>query len=124
MIAARSPMLRRRPSRRHRPSRSRKARRKKGIVEKGKLAASIPITTDRSSGGVVVPGSKVDIVHTDKGERRTILENVLVLSLEMPEILPEDRPRIYDAWLTVQLDDPGQVLKLVQARKTGTLGVK
>ena len=93
---------------------------KKG-VERNKFAASVPIKAGRAVKPLLVPGSRVDIMHVDKGETRALLTNVVVLDVELAERIPPST--ISDAWLTVQLDDHGQMLKLIQARKTGSLTV-
>ena len=55
-----------------------------GMLEKGKRAMSIPISADRAVAFFVVPGSKVDVIHTVNSVHSTVLlENVLVLAIDL-----------------------------------------
>ena len=53
-----------------------------GGLDKSKRAVSIPITKD-GGGFFIVPGTRVDVVHSVEGKPSVLLENVLVLAIDI-----------------------------------------
>jgi Flp pilus assembly protein CpaB len=94
-----------------------------GMLDKGKRAMSIPISADRAVAFFVVPGSKVDVVHTQSGVSKVLLENVLVLAIDLATQRAEDRVGAPGATATLQMDNTEQVLTLTGARDRGTLSL-
>jgi Flp pilus assembly protein CpaB len=92
------------------------------MLEKGKRAMSIPIRADRATAFFIVPGSKVDVVHSVDGKSQVILENVLVLAIDLGANPPKDKGSAR-ATATVQLDNNEQALKLAACRDKGTLSL-
>ena len=85
---------------------------------------SIPISFDRAVAFFVVPGSKVDVIHTVNGVSNVLLEDVLVLAIDLIARNAEDRVGApAGATATLQLDNTEQVLKLSAARDRGTLSL-
>jgi Flp pilus assembly protein CpaB len=85
------------------------------MLEKGKRAVSIPITRD-GGGFFIVPGTRVDVVHSVEGKPSVLLENVLVLAIDI-------NPKADPNTATLQIDNTEQVLKLTAARDKGTLSL-
>jgi Flp pilus assembly protein CpaB len=99
---------------------------KKGIsgmdLDKAKRAMAISINADKAIGYFVVPGSKVDVIHTVDGTSRVILEDVLVLAIDLATLAPEDKAGLGPATATLQVDSE-QSLKLADARGRGKLSL-
>src|SRR5579871_1978845 len=58
-------------------------------------ALAIKVTSDSMSGGLILPGSRVDVVHVDqlpngKTTSNMILQNVLVVAVDNKTVRPED----------------------------------
>lgn len=51
------------------------------VLEKGMRGVSVPVKSDSSAGGFVVPNDRVDVVLTRDGISQTILANVKILAL-------------------------------------------
>lgn len=93
------------------------------MLEKGKRAMSITITAEKAVGYFVVPGSKVDVIHTVNGIPSVLLENVLVLAIDLNTTRSEERVGQIGATATLQMDNTEQVLKLSAARDKGQLSL-
>jgi Flp pilus assembly protein CpaB len=94
-----------------------------GPLKEGKRAMTIPITADKAVNFFVVPGSKVDVIHTVDGKAKVVLENRLVLAIDLNTQVPEDKVGQPGATATLQLDNTEQVLKLAECREKGTLSL-
>jgi pilus assembly protein CpaB len=95
-----------------------------GMLEKGKRAVAVNISADKAVGFFVVPGSRVDVVHTVDGKSSVLLENVLVLAIDLNTSRPEDGvPRQVGGTATLQLEDNEQVLKLATAKEKGSINL-
>lgn len=92
------------------------------MLEKGKRAMSIPISADKAVGFFVVPGSKVDVVHSHQGKTNVLLKNVLVLAVDLRTDARREDPKGL-ATATLQMDNEEQVLKLAGAMNKGTLSL-
>lgn len=51
------------------------------VLEKGMRGVSVPVKSDSSAGGFIVPNDRVDVVLTRQGISQTILANVKILAL-------------------------------------------
>jgi Flp pilus assembly protein CpaB len=84
------------------------------ILERGKLAMAIRIEMDRAVGVLILPGSRVDVVHLADREANVIVSDVLVLAIDSPLAEGEDKR----GFATLGLDKE-QVLLLSAAREKG-----
>jgi len=71
----------------------------------------------------VVPGCRVDVVHTVNGVSNVLLENVLVLAIDLSTQRPEDQVGASGRDGDPAMDNTEQVLKLSAARDRGTLSL-
>jgi pilus assembly protein CpaB len=93
------------------------------MLDKGKRAMAVNISADRAVGYFVVPGSRVDVVHTVGGVSNVLLEDILVLAIDLAINRPEDKAGLQGATATLQLDNTEQVLKLSGARDRGNISL-
>jgi pilus assembly protein CpaB len=94
-------------------------------LTKGKRAVAVKISQDTTSGGFVLPGSHVDVIHVIRDNNRgndakVILENILVLAIDQLPVRPEDRAGMIGSTATLELS-PDEVLELAQVQNTGAL---
>jgi ferric-dicitrate binding protein FerR (iron transport regulator)/tetratricopeptide (TPR) repeat protein len=94
-----------------------------GMLERGKRAMSVSITADKAVGFFIVPGSRVDVVHTRSGQSKVILEDKLVRAIDLYTARPEDRPGMANSTATLELDNTQEVLTLAEARDRGTISL-
>jgi len=92
-------------------------------IPPGKLAMAVPISADKAVSFFVVPGCRVNIIHTVGGVSTVLLPNALVLAIDLNTNRPEDKVGIIGGTCTLQLDNDDQVLKLSSARDRGNLSL-
>jgi pilus assembly protein CpaB len=95
-----------------------------GIITVGTRAYTIPVKTDTSGGGYVLPLMRVDVlgtVRTDKGPMAaTILQNVLVLGVDQKSNREDQNQTMVASTVTLQVK-PDEALKLTAALSVGEL---
>lgn len=91
------------------------------LLEPGHRAMAVPITGDKAVGFFVMPGSKVDVIHTYNGISSIVLEDVLVLAVDQVTARPDDKVGVIGATATLYLYEPEQGLKLASALDRGTI---
>jgi Flp pilus assembly protein CpaB len=52
-------------------------------LERGQRAMTVPIEPDRAVGFFVVPGARVDVIHSKDGKSSVLLEDILVLAIDL-----------------------------------------
>ncbi len=102
---------------------------RRGITAKipsGMRAVSIPVNDVRGVGGFVLPGDRVDVLHTTSVGRRdenpvtrTLLEGVIVLGVDQLSSENQDDPIVVK--VVTLLSDPGQAKSLTLAQQVGHL---
>jgi pilus assembly protein CpaB len=94
-------------------------------IPPGKRAVAVRTTQEIASGGFVLPGSHVDILHTiKKGDKdpecRVILQNILVRAVDQQMIKPEDRAGFVPATVTLEVT-PEQAVILGKIKDVGSI---
>jgi len=94
-------------------------------LKEGRRAMAVRISAETGVGGFVLPGSRVDVIHsTREGQRgseaKVILENILVKAIDLLPVRPEDRPGMVGGTATLEVT-PQEALKLAGVQGTGTL---
>jgi pilus assembly protein CpaB len=102
---------------------------KKGLTSRipdGLRAISIPVNAVRGVGGFILPGDRVDVLHTTavgrKDEQpvtRTLLQDITVLGVDQLSSNLEEEPVV--ANVVTLLSTPEQSKKLTLAQQAGTL---
>ena len=102
---------------------------RKGLTTRipdGLRAISIPVTAVRGVGGFVLPGDKVDVLHTTSVGRRdeqpvtrTLLQDVIVLGVDQLSSENEEEPVVVN--VITLLSTLEQAKKLTLAQQAGTL---
>ncbi|OAI41723.1 hypothetical protein AYO40_02420 [Planctomycetaceae bacterium SCGC AG-212-D15] len=92
-------------------------------IPPGKQAMAVPISADKAVSFFVVPGCRVNVIHTVGGVSTVLLPNALVLAIDLNTNRPEDKVGIIGGTCTLQLDSDDQVLKLSSARDRGNLSL-
>jgi pilus assembly protein CpaB len=78
------------------------------MLPQGKRAVAIRTTAEKVAGGFVMPGSRVDVIHTPRTgqtaqEAHVILQNILVRAVDQQPVKPEDRPGLVPATVTLEM---------------------
>jgi len=102
---------------------------RKGLTTRipdGHRAISIPVNAVRGVGGFVLPGDRVDVLHTTAVGRRdeqpvtrTLLQDVIVLGVDQLSSEVEEEPVVVN--VVTLLATPEQTKKLTLAQQAGTL---
>jgi pilus assembly protein CpaB len=95
------------------------------VLPPGKRAVAIRTTAEAVAGGFVLPGSRVDVIHTLKrgdkeAESRVVLENILVRAVDQTAMKPDDRPGLVPATVTLEVT-PRQAIILASVKDHGSL---
>src|SRR5262249_18518368 len=95
------------------------------LMPKGMRAFGVKANAEASSGGFVLPNSKVDVVwvsRTNEKEQvsKIILQNVLVLAVDQQPVRPEDKQAMVPSTVTLAVT-PEQAERLTLASETGLL---
>lgn len=95
------------------------------VMPKGMRAYGIKVTADGTSGGFVLPNSRVDVVWVQrKGDNdssaKIILQNVLVLAVDTLNVRPEDKQAHIASTVTLAVT-PTQAERLCLAEQLGML---
>jgi pilus assembly protein CpaB len=95
-----------------------------GMLKPKTRGMAIVVNAASTAGGFILPGSKVDIVHTTRSaggaDTKLILENVLVVAVDQQPVRPEDRASQVPTTVTLELS-PEQSLKLCTYKDAGAL---
>ncbi len=94
-------------------------------IAPGHRAVAVRTTQEIASGGFVLPGSHVDILHTiKKGDKdpecRVVLQNILVRAVDQQMVKPEDRAGFVPATVTLEVT-PEQALVLSKIKDVGSI---
>jgi pilus assembly protein CpaB len=94
-------------------------------IPRGFRAVGVRTTQEANAGGFVLPGSKVDVIHTGRGSDKEvkgqmILQNVLVLAVDLMEKRPEDKAGMVPTTVTL-LVTPEEATILAAAQNTGVI---
>jgi len=102
---------------------------RKGLTTRipdGQRAIAIPITAARGVGGFVLPGDRVDVLHTTAVGRRdeqpvtrTLMQDIIVLGVDQLSSEIEENPVVVN--VITLLATPEQTKKLTLAQQAGTL---
>src|SRR6516162_4387309 len=95
------------------------------LLPQGKRAVAVRTTAEKVAGGFVLPGSRVDVIHTlrrnDKeAESHVVLQNILVRAVDQQSLKPEDKPGMVPATVTLEVT-PQQALILTRVQDQGTI---
>lgn len=95
-------------------------------IPDGMRAISIPVNEVRGVGGFVLPGDRVDVLHTtaigrkdNKVVTRTLLQNMVVLGVDQVSSDNEEKPIVVN--VVTLLANPDQAKTLTLAQKVGDL---
>jgi pilus assembly protein CpaB len=95
-------------------------------ISNGERAVSIPVNEVRGVGGFVLPGDRVDVLHTTTiGRRdgrpvtRTLIQNMLVLGVDQVSSQATEEPVVVN--VVTLLADPEQAKTLTLAQQVGDL---
>ncbi|TVQ59204.1 MAG: Flp pilus assembly protein CpaB [Rhodobacteraceae bacterium] len=96
------------------------------MLDSGKRAVAVRVTAESAVAGFVLPGDRVDLVHTfrrDSGGARsiTLLTNIKVLAIDQRAGETRDGA-LLGKTATLELD-PGQVERVVAAERSGALSL-
>jgi Flp pilus assembly protein CpaB len=93
------------------------------LLEPGRRAAAVKVGPDATAGGLLLPGSHVDVYHIINGVSTILLENVVVLAVnDTWQRTPNARPvggKIKT--VTLELFGNDQTLKLMCASERGAI---
>jgi pilus assembly protein CpaB len=95
------------------------------ILPPGKRAVAVRTSADTVAGGHVLPGSRVDILHTVKRgdkepECRVILQNILVRAVDLAMSKPEERQGVVPATVTLEVT-PSEATELTKVKDVGSI---
>jgi pilus assembly protein CpaB len=103
------------------------------VLQPGKRAMAVPITSETAVGGFILPGDRVDVLQTHDAPRdsndnnysngrqlvaETILQNVRVLALDQSTAAEKDAKSIVAATATIEVS-PIDAEALTKAKATG-----
>ena len=98
------------------------------LLAPGMRALAVRVTTDATAGGFILPGDRVDVLHTrmrpgaDDVESRVIASNVRVIALDQ-RTQPEDaQSLLVERTATLELE-PGLVERVTSAQQSGALSL-
>lgn len=79
-------------------------------LKPGTCAFAIKGTPETAAGGFILPGSRVDVIHTDQGVARMILQNVAVLAVDQQETRFGDAAALVpQQTITLEVDRRGAI---------------
>jgi pilus assembly protein CpaB len=95
------------------------------LMPKGMRAFGVKVNAEASSGGFVLPNSKVDVVWVSRHNNtdttsKIILQNVLVLAVDQQPTRPEDKQAMVPSTVTLAVT-PEQAERLSLAQEMGAL---
>jgi Flp pilus assembly protein CpaB len=95
------------------------------IIPRGHRAVAIKVSPDAAAGGLLLPGSHVDVFHTVNGVSTLLLENKIVLAVNDTWQRSQNGKPLGGKIKTVTLEaiNIEQALKLMAASERGTLRV-
>ncbi len=100
-------------------------------IPPGMRAFAVKTTQETATGGFVLPGSHVDILHSVKKqgskeyECRILLQNILVRAVDQQMVKPEDRAGIVPATVTLEVTlDQAALLAKVKDEGSLTLALR
>ena len=95
------------------------------ILPKGKRAISVSVEAETTAGGFILPGDKVDVIWTVKGDNaavsETILENVRVLAIDTTTAGEKDQKNLSPKKTATLELTLSQSEIVAQAQQTGTI---
>ncbi|MBB5518001.1 Flp pilus assembly protein CpaB [Amphiplicatus metriothermophilus] len=98
------------------------------ILTPGMRAVTLRVSPETASGGFILPGDRVDVLHTTGGRdggaprTRTIFENVRVLAVNAMYAEAPEAAHIEGATVTLEFS-PGDAESFISARANGTLSL-
>lgn len=92
------------------------------ILEPGMRAVTMRVSPETASGGFILPGDKVDLMHTLGGATRLVFEDVRVLAVDAVYSENTETPHINGSNLTVELT-PDDAEVFLTKRSSGAFSV-
>jgi Flp pilus assembly protein CpaB len=95
------------------------------LLPAGKRAVAVRTSAEAVAGGFVMPGSRVDVIHSvrhgDKdSDTHVVLQNILVRAVDQTATKPDDKPGLVPATVTMEVT-PQQALVLARVKDSGTI---
>ena len=92
------------------------------ILSPGMRAVTLRVSPETSSGGFVLPGDRIDILHTGKNRTKVLFEEVRVLAVNTMYAENTETPHIDGVNMTLELS-PGDAEAFTTARTAGGLSI-
>ncbi len=92
------------------------------ILEPGMRAVTLRVSPETASGGFVLPGDRVDLLHTNSGSTRMVFEDVRVLAVNSFYSENSETPHIEGSNMTLQLA-PDDAELFLSKRSSGAFSV-
>ena len=92
------------------------------ILAPGMRAVTLRISPETSSGGFILPGDRIDILHTGKNRTKVLFEEVRVLAVNTMYSENSETPHIDGVNMTLELS-PRDAEAFTTARSSGGLSV-
>ena len=96
------------------------------ILPSGKRAVAVKISAENTAGGFILPNDRVDVLHTEGEESRTILKNIPILAIDqiVDERSKDDKGKATVIGKTATLElNPKQAEILVAAQVKGAVSL-
>lgn len=95
------------------------------LLPSGKRAVAVRTTAEQVAGGFVLPGSRVDVIHTIRrndreAESHVVLQNILVRAVDQQAMKPDDKPGMVPATVTLEVT-PQQAITLARVKDSGSI---
>lgn len=95
------------------------------LLPSGKRAVAVRTTAEQVAGGFVLPGSRVDVIHTIRrndreAESHVVLQNILVRAVDQQAMKPDDKPGLVPATVTLEVT-PQQAIIVARVKDSGTI---
>ncbi len=92
------------------------------ILSPGMRAVTLRVSPETSSGGFILPGDRVDLMHTSNGRTRLMFEEVRVLAVNTLYSENTETPHIDGVNITLELS-PRDSEAFITARSNGSMSV-
>ena len=98
------------------------------LLAPGMRAIAVRVTIEATAGGFIIPGDRVDVIHTrtpsgaDHAESRIIASNVRVIALDQTTQRSDEQSILVQRTATLELDRD-QVERVTAAEQTGNLSL-